>query len=720
MAESERQLLERLRKEQGPIPGFETESSPAQQRQQLEALRKEQGDITPSFVQQAATRAYGMIAEPLGKAAEFVDRYTYAPIRSAYQAYQRGEPVGEAYAEQFGEPTSKAPTTANLMENFGISGEQSLPFTKIENFGTPYAKFSKDTISPAEVAGGVAGFVYDPTNYIPFGAAKPAENLVKIAGKGIEAGGKGSEWGLKKFSRYAAGVAEPDFDYYKANRARLDAPNRVREPLTGIRGEMLGDVEQLTGARDQLIKSQAQVESDLKNLGENIKSDLDTRQVIGARESETVKEALEKDKIFQGEQSKLADEALSDVNITAPRKTVERAIEAEIRKYTPNTKEKANVINYLQDLKNRLSENYDKYMSGPQLREWMRDVRQSIDAFRTNRNAGEYVGDLDKSLMDIQKFVSDSLKDTVPKYKEIMGKMYERNLNSQLIVPKFTGIDDKQGMQTLRRLLSKDPQDAAMVREQLHNWAVNNEHPEVIDLLNRIDRLKYTKEQLENYNYDLGKMVEIGGQNTNIPMFKKIQEIAKVKSEIDADLEMLVNEIGQFSSINRGQARNLIKNIGGLNPDPNYVEQLEAFEKATGKPYAQRIKDEAFEQRLEKDRASQSSRMTNLGMGTFGGVVGTITRGDPVATGLAITLGGLTGAAMDKFGGHTARWLWQKSLPATEAIQRLGQKMQNPSPKFQKYYDKIQKVSGRGGQGMLLYHHLLWNNDPEYREAIME
>ena len=727
---TELEELEALRKEQGAIPGYGSEL------EELEALRKEQGSIKVPFEQQAAAKAWETIATPFATVGEYIDRITGAPVRAGIQSAQQGGSMSEALSaagKQFGEPTSKAPTTAQLFENMGVSGEQSLPFAKVENFGTPYARFRQSTISPSEVAGGVTGMVFDPLNYVNPGLkfASKYPNLlgrvaksipktpVELAAKSAGTTGGVGEWITKKGSRVAFGTGEPDFEYYKANRARLDDPARVRESLPEIRKDMLTTLEELREPYENVKKQIPLLDEELKIEGQRLKKDFDSREVVGPAEAETVHRGLELDKVEQGRLSEEADEALAKSNIVSPKKELKQIIQEEINKHVPNTPEKQDLINYLTSIKNSVDKNYSKYMSGQHLREWMQDVRKSIDQFESQRNKGEYVGEKDKSLLAIQRKVSDALKKESDEYASKMEEMHQRNLKSDLVKPGFTGIDERRGMTTIRRLLSKNSGDIELVDKQLRDWAINNKHPEVEQMLDRISEIRTARDTLENYNYDIKKMQDLADKNPGLTMFDMLQNLSKARESLQIQLEQAADKLGEFVTINAGQVEKFAENLGGPKPSLFNLEQMEAFEKATGKPFGQRIRDEAFEQRLAKDRPSQSSRLTNLGMGTVGGLVGTITK-DPALTAMAIAGGATLGATADKFGGKIARALWKKSLPATEGLKMLEQKMMNPSPKLKTYLDKINQAGAIGSKGMLLYHHLLLNNDPLYRDAVTE
>lgn len=85
-----------------------------------------------------------------------------------------------------------------------------------------------------------------------------------------------------------------------------------------------------------------------------------------------------------------------------------------------------------------------------------------------------------------------------------------------------------------------------------------------------------------------------------------------------------------------------------------------------------------------------------------------------------MTAGALGGAAVDKMGGTIARGMIDTAMGSERLAKSIATKFANPSPKIMPYLKVFDKAAEAGTKGVLLYHHLLWNNDPEYRKAFEE
>lgn len=115
------------------------------------------------------------IVGAVGRGAQFVDKYTGAPIRAAVGAAQEGKPAGKAFLNQYLDGAEPAPSGKQIMSRFGVSEEE---------FSTPLIKdpftMERYKASPAGIAGGAVETVLDPTTFIPGG----------LVAKGLQRGTK--------------------------------------------------------------------------------------------------------------------------------------------------------------------------------------------------------------------------------------------------------------------------------------------------------------------------------------------------------------------------------------------------------------------------------------------------------------------------------------------------------------------------------------------------
>lgn len=692
---TEQEELENLRKQQGPLS----------EREELEMLRKQQGPIGSGASQEQlreelGARAMGKVLEPVANVLSTVDSYTGAPARSAGKAFQEGKPFGEvlsAFTSQFGEDPGKSPTLANLYEKAGISKEKSIPFATVENPFGRSARFKQQNISPSEALATATGFAIDPMNRVP------GPNMVRQAGQVLGATGEIATNMARPVGRVAAhslaSVHPNDFNYYLKHHGRLKG--KVSQGTDALRHEILGDVGKIEQQSAISAERLNQAQADLKNAAANLKQKMSVNEVIGPEDVDAWQSALENDKRIQGELSAQADAVLESVPITAPKETLLSILDREIVKFPPITPGNASARNTLQFIRDGAEKSYTDYLNGPQLRDWMRTVRKEINYAR---GKGEYVEDLDEALQSITREVSESLKGVAPEYKKIMSQMSERIKATNAITKDFSGDDQAKGLRALRQTQSKDTGFRDLTESKLRNYATNNRYPELQQILDQYQDLRKTRENFEEIGYEQAPPFQ--GLRNNI-----------------SDLELQANEatrqLDDVRAFSETGTEGVIKSAGMPHEGKGfYKDQLQSLDRNfPEKNYPERIRDEGVLGGFEKERP-QGARAT-LGLGGLGTFVGQQLAGPPGAL-LGGMLGAQQGMAMDKMGGKIARKAIDMSVGASNSVERLAGMLANPSPAMKPYVGVLNKAAQRGTQGLILYHHLLWNNDPEYRKAFAE
>ena len=145
---------------------------------------------------------------------EFIDKYTGAPSRAAFEAFQKGEPFQAPgrFVEQFGEDPSLAPTGKELATRAGLSTQEDINLPLIGD------------VSPAGIGGLALDIALDPTNIIPIGAGakllgKGGKASLNLAKRGIAKGSATATRLLRKKSRLADEVIEALSLKFKPQRA---------------------------------------------------------------------------------------------------------------------------------------------------------------------------------------------------------------------------------------------------------------------------------------------------------------------------------------------------------------------------------------------------------------------------------------------------------------------------------------------------------------------
>lgn len=644
------------------------------------------------YASEMGAQAWSTLAEPLGTALSKIDAYTGAPLRAAGKAFQQGKDLGDvakAGYEQLGEDPTKAPTMKDIFAKAGVSTEESIPFVTVENPFSPTGRFKHQNISPAGLAGGLSGAAVDPTAYIP-GTKWAAAIANKVGRPAIKKG-------LEIAAHSLTSVRPEDFNYYLKHHERLKG--KRAEGATAISDEILKDAEMIRGERDRTKQALTDAENNLKNEAAKLKHKLSTNEVIGADDVDAWHAALEADKIIQGELSAKADAALASKPITAPTDFLKDLLDQEINNYPTITPGYASIRNTLQTIRKGLDENYSEFLNGPQLRDWMRTVRDEINFVK---NKGEYTSEIDQSLKRITGQVSDSLKRTVPEYKKLMDQMSQRAEATDSIIDYFRGKDETKGMRSLRLSLSPDSGLRDIVNERLRNYARTNNYPELVEMLDSYENIRATRNQLEEQGYETG-----------LPRLQ--QNILDLQSQADLAEENAYKVRKFTDDSTRTAVENLGMFHGGRDPYQKNLADLEQL--VPNKNYAERIRDEGVLSAFNKERP-MGARAT-AGFGAAGAWLGSAMAGPPGGL-LGTALGGLGGMVVDKSGGKIARKGIDAAVAMDNFAKSLVEKIRNPSEKFAPYAKALNAASAGGPRLLLVYHHILWNNDPKYRQAFQE
>jgi hypothetical protein len=717
-AETKRQRLERLRAE------FKTTSP----EDYVKTLEGQSRPVRPDTMGELVGGAYQKIAAPLAAVSTALDPYVGAPMRaylsSAVEEKKKeaepGMPTSffagisakpfKAAARQFGEDPSQAPTWGQIAGKYGVPEEKTVTLPGIKDFGVPgRTRFEQTQYSPAELVGGVVGGALDPTVPVVGAGLKAATMVPEALAKGALK--YGVQKPIERFSKYAAGVPEDVIKYYKENYPRLKG--QKYEGIAPLRTEMLEEAGKITKKHDDLIKESQAIQSQIK---ENIQKH---KNIIGEARPDlehikTIESLLEQDKKVQDFLSDQADEELGKLNIVVPRKEIEKMVRGELKGYLEATKVDAATANEIRDIADRLPTIFTDYINGPQLREWMQKISKLP---KWNMPPGAYNSDLDRMVKNIRYKVSEGLKkagevDGEPSpYRKIMDQMSARASASDELARYFT--TDERGISTLQKLYNVSNEPAAQnIDSIIRNYAKTNEYPQLIEVLDELKRLRGEQ-----------RLVKGQGYEAIMP-----QEFARQR-ELEPLIESAKKDVESISRMNEPGIENLIRDIGRPHQGKLYnQEQLANLEKLSGKDFSQKARDIGNLREFTLDRTRGSKRTTPgaIGGGIAGGVAG-LMFDDPVMRGATIyagkELGERYGQMMDVEGGVIARRLLDKAMDAENAQKVFFEKMKNPSGKFARYaqgINRMAKVSKIPAQGLIMYHQVLYNNDPEYRKALME
>lgn len=227
----------------------------------------------------------------LGKAAEFVDKYTGAPVRASIYAAQGGENPISAYGKQFGEDSTKAPSGKDIVMRAGIKDEmpkQGLQPKFVEeeerrSLGPAYDKYKANQANgptPADVLGVGMDVAADPT-LLMTGAGKIVPEAAKALAP-IGEGAKGlAQKGIAEISHFTSGtpagaaerIMQRPSQVFAAGKegAALDIGEKARNEFKGAakaEGAKIGEAKK--GFMENFGDKSVDTTPAIENLNENL------------------------------------------------------------------------------------------------------------------------------------------------------------------------------------------------------------------------------------------------------------------------------------------------------------------------------------------------------------------------------------------------------------------------------------------------------------------
>ena len=101
--------------------------------------------------------------------------------------------------------------------------------------------------------------------------------------------------------------------------------------------------------------------------------------------------------------------------------------------------------------------------------------------------------------------------------------------------------------------------------------------------------------------------------------------------------------------------------------------------------------------------------------GTAGSAVG-YAAGGPTGASIGAGVGAWAGGAADKYSGRISQTLMDRGMAAKDALDVLARQISAGGGQYAKYRKILEKSAGEGTRSLVVTHHLLMNNDPEYRK----
>jgi hypothetical protein len=706
--------LKQLRAQFGTKP-------PIDEVDEYEQLKKEFGSTNPQepqdFLSTAPARAWGTLASPIVAASQFVDKYVGAPVRSGLRKLQEPDTglsdFGEAFGQQFGEDPTKAPTYSDIVAKAGVPTEKNIPFPSIKNFGSPNARFQETKISPADVAGTAIGFGTDPANLIP------AVTASKAVARGVEAisgVGKGVvKPTLRKAGSWVTSVSPDDFNYYTKHHGRLKGQ---KADITGLYGSIQDDVEKIRNRAEKAEIEHSNAKGLIDQDYQAAKLNLSPQALLNYPMVQDLQQVILKDKMMQGDLSKLADDELAKLPIIGDKNSLIKMIDKEIRSIDRSTSVGDEAARALEREKSLVDANMASYLNGPQMRDWLQNFRSLAD-YQNKNSPVAYNSIFDKAVKNIGETVQNNLKNLSDskgmKYRELQESSHNLLKATEKVNELFES--DAKGFSTLTKLIASNKQaDRDLIANTLKEWANVRE-----SLPNGAG--KGTKEMVDEL---IKQFDDIRDDLAFAGMQKKdyfaTPETKEKLMQTEFELRESKKAVQDTSLFGSKSLENTIKRLGSHEEPPiRYQEQLKALDDLTGIDYGQTIRDQGVLRKFDLPGPRTGFITTPSAMvGTaIGGAIG-----GPEGGMVGAGLGAAAGVGIANQAGKGLRGAIDVSMSTQDALKKVSRALQNPNSirgNFAKYSVKLADYAAKFGMNAaLVYHQLLFNSDPEYRAALAE
>ncbi len=648
-------------------------------------------DFANEYVTPALQSIGAGVVSGLGGALNTVDKYVGAPFRSGVQQAARGEygKILPVMGAQFGEDPSKAPSLKDVAVEHGVSSKENIDSGLILN---PYTRETLK-MSPAGIVGGVGETFVDPMNVIPVG--KIARGVLKgaeLASKGVgKAAGFVTPYIGKGISRVPPEVTRE----YMKNRLRIKNIGKTKsyEDLKDyIDEDVLAFREKYEGAREQRQKLAEMLRDKMREKRFDLQRGTDSPKI-----ADEIHASMETQKKVLNDLSAQAEDILGQSNALYKRKDI-LALMDKIGRDAGDVVVGDQITDALKKFytyRERVASGA-KNIDGSTLRKMFRQIRQDTNYLD---QIGAYNEDLDRMRMAFSERASDILKQDVPDYATIMEQAAPR-AKSLAEMRKYFGTPEKTSS-TLQGI-RKGASDVAEVKEGvLRQNAELFNTPDITEALNKYEADRNLLERIQR------------GQDVAPDVFPEdVEKLQKAINEqqmyerlyapirrLNPDTDKTQAVVKRFGTPNSSIAdRRAIEKLETMARD-GIIELSPARMKENRAPISQMMRDKNVYEAFSKDATAGSRNVQAFS---------------------ALPGGRAFGYLADRFGGPGLRAGIDIGQATKGSIDQALNFLQN-DPKFAATYGKILNRGAQSGlRGMVLYHHMLMNNDPQYRAYFQE
>ena len=667
-------------------------------------------DTTPDYLSDEQMEALTRADKAAAGQAGLQEKYQsyIAPIMSFFEApakeVQRSlQTAADIATGEFGKVWERAKTGAEatpmreVLPKIGISGKETIP--------TPFKDIQMRTIktSPANLVATPLEMGADPLNWPGgLGVTAVGRKAGQVAGK---AASKAWHEGTKKAANVFASISEPDFERLIARRKEFHHKNAPE-----AWANMVGETElalkpyetKIAEAEKRLSDVETDARMEFRNLQQTMQQpiqDLSDQRRIMASMTNTRNELRQL--------TEDADRLLLESGAEFKRRDVANLIDSVWKDVLGGNvvgDEATAAKNKLEAMKKRILEPHEEpkpanwpglaydpggdTVSAKELRNILNQIRRDID---WEHKLGERSETLNQARMSFQHGVRRMLS-PIEGYDEIMEQM--KPLASTLNdMSKYFGTEDL-ATATLEKI-RKGGARGAIPEETLTKFSQLGQYTDIPQLLQDFEERRNTIAKIK------GKPWEYG-----------IREVLPQRAaEHEAALKALIEAETAYDPMRQMKLDPMYKALTTHNEKNQRLaqRQAQAIQQRTGIPVEEQAADYGVLDRLRQNRTT-GARMAALG-GTLGGGIGGAAFG-PEGAAIGAAAGGFGGAVFDKYSGTIAK----RAIDIGTSL-RQSTIAQLP-PKFAGLMMKI--ANEQGLRAANVYHHIMYNNDPEYRAAVDE
>ena len=629
-------------------------------------------DDWDSLAHEIADTGFGVVGA-IGSGLTAITDSIGRPIRAGIETLSTDKPFDEAYKNP---PEWK--------ELYGRAGLSQKNFGHLPLIKDPWGKTKDDKyvgVSEAGIASGLTEAAIDPLTY-----TGPA---AKLGGMGLRGAKKLGGQVVTKTGRIVTGVREPIAREYLKRYLELKRGVPTVEELRGSIDAAARDVTEDVAAATNRHQS---AENALGEKYSARRKELEGKTTT-LSEARSIMEDLNHEKAVLGALSEQADDALVRSGVEFSRDHLIELIDqvgSDIGEDIIGDQAKAAVAK-LTDTRERLA-GLPEMIPAQRLRNILKQIRKDIDF---DLNAGEFNTDLNAARKKFSRGVSKALKDTNRQYSAYMDRMSSLadslgNM-SQNFGTEQAGITS---MEAVRR--GKSPA-SQVIDDRIREYAKATGRT---DLIQKLDEFAS--------NRALAQRMKEGDLRSEL-----FPSDWKNLKEFEADKAMADSMQKGVKRVTPERSQSIISSQSRQNPSLLDREHLQRLGHTSGDDFVRQIENRNIADSFNKD-GTRGSRMAVVG-GTAGTAIATGVGANPFIGG---AIGTATGAAIDRYGGHLYQGLLNLGGFARESVEpALKALNEGRLGKFKPY---IEKAAREGARSLVVTHHLLMQNYPEYAELIRE